>query len=219
MAESRQRIKPVLDPTERVSEILFGLIMVLTITCSLKATGAVEGDVRTMLVAAIGCNLAWGIIDAVFYVMACISEHGHNRMVIKQLRAASDSDKGRRIIAEAIPPALASMLLVEELENLRRKAVQISVPDTGPWPTIEDWRGAFGVFLLVFLSTFPVVVPFLFVHKLSLALRISNAVAFVMLFAAGWAFGLYAGGRPWRVGLGMVLVGFAMVGITIALGG
>jgi len=33
-------------------------------------------DVRKMLIGALGCNLAWGIIDAVFYLMARLSEQG-----------------------------------------------------------------------------------------------------------------------------------------------
>ena len=53
-----------LDPIERSSEVLFGLIMVLTFTGSLRITGADRDSVRTMLVAALGCNLAWGMIDA-----------------------------------------------------------------------------------------------------------------------------------------------------------
>ena len=83
----------------------------------------------------------------------------------------------------------------------------------------HDWLAAFGVFLLVFLSTFPVAIPFLFIHEARLALRVSNAVAIVMLFMAGYAFGRYSGFRPGRVGLAMVVLGMAMVGITIVFGG
>ena len=51
----------VLDPVDRASEILFGLIMVLTFTVSLNVTEAGRSDVRAMLVGALGCNLAWGL--------------------------------------------------------------------------------------------------------------------------------------------------------------
>ncbi len=75
--ESDKAEKRLLDPTERLSEILFGLIMVLSFTCSFSvATERGRADVRNMLVAALGCNLAWGIIDAVFYLMGCFSELG-----------------------------------------------------------------------------------------------------------------------------------------------
>ena len=62
--------KRVLEPHERISEVLFGLIMVLTFTGSLSVAQAGRDDVRAMLIGALGCNLAWGIIDAVFYYVA-----------------------------------------------------------------------------------------------------------------------------------------------------
>jgi len=52
--------KRILDPASRVSEILFGLIMALTFTCTLSAVEGGREDVRTMLLGAISCNVAWG---------------------------------------------------------------------------------------------------------------------------------------------------------------
>ena len=63
----------VLDPSERIAEVLFGLIMVLTFTGSLSIADAGENDVRVMLIGALGCNLAWGLIDAVLYLMGCLA--------------------------------------------------------------------------------------------------------------------------------------------------
>jgi VIT1/CCC1 family predicted Fe2+/Mn2+ transporter len=83
----------------------------------------------------------------------------------------------------------------------------------------EDWLGALGVFLVVFLSTFPVVIPFTFMTDITLALRISNATAIVMLFGAGYVYGRTTGRDPARVGVTMVVLGGVMVGITLALGG
>ena len=85
--------------------------------------------------------------------------------------------------------------------------------------TSDDWLAAVGVFLLVFVSTLPVVIPFPFIADVKLALRISNLVAIALLFLCGWALGRYSGNRPWRVGISMVLVGLALVAIAIALGG
>ena len=83
----------------------------------------------------------------------------------------------------------------------------------------DDWRGALGVLLLVFLSTFPVVIPFLLLQDARTALRVSNAIAIALLFLNGYALGRLAGHRPVRIGLLMVLIGTALVAITIALGG
>jgi hypothetical protein len=69
----------VLDPVARASEILFWLIMVLTFTASLTATEAGRSDVRAMLVGALGCNLAWGIIDAAMFLMGTKGERNLRR--------------------------------------------------------------------------------------------------------------------------------------------
>jgi VIT1/CCC1 family predicted Fe2+/Mn2+ transporter len=73
--------------------------------------------------------------------------------------------------------------------------------------------------LLVFASTFPVVIPFLFISGVGPALRLSNAVAIVMMFVCGYVFARCIGLRPWPTGLVMVASGCAMVGVAIALGG
>ena len=75
------------------------------------------------------------------------------------------------------------------------------------------------MFLLVFLSTFPVVIPFLVMDSAVPALRLSNAIAGVMLFMAGYAYGRCVGRHPWLVGASMVLLGALLVALTMALGG
>jgi VIT family len=217
--DTSQSSKRLLDPMERISEILFGLIMVLTFTCSFSVIGAARNEVRKMLLGALGCNLAWGIIDAVFYLMSRLSEQGHNILTLRRVRNVADPAKAHRVIANALPPLLASVLPEAEFEMMRQKLNQLPEPPAHPRLAKDDWRGAVRVFLLVFLSTFPVTLPFIFIHQARLALRISNAVAIAMLFGCGYAFGRHSGFRPWRVGLVMVAVGVALVGLTIAFGG
>jgi hypothetical protein len=217
--DSNQSRKRLLDPMERISEILFGLIMVLTFTCSFSVVAAGRQEVRTMLLGALGCNLAWGIIDAVFYLMGCLSEQGHGIVVLRAVRQATDAGEAHRLIADALPPLLASVLPETEFEVMRQKLVRLPEPPRYPRLAKDDWLAAAGVFLLVFLSTFPVVIPFIFVREPRLALRISNAVAIAMLFMAGHVFGRYSGFRPWKVGVAMVVLSIALVGITIVLGG
>src|SRR4051794_17514649 len=78
--------KRVLDPIDRVSEVLFGLIMVLTFTGSLSVAEAGREDVRTMLIGALGCNLAWGIIDAVLFLMGSLAERGRRLRSLQAVR-------------------------------------------------------------------------------------------------------------------------------------
>src|SRR4030095_10879421 len=101
---SRANCARVLDPLERFSEIVFGLIMVLSFTCAISIAEAGREDVRAMFIGAIGCNLAWGIIDAAFYLIACLTEHGRQALLLRNVQQAADPARARQIVAEALPP-------------------------------------------------------------------------------------------------------------------
>jgi hypothetical protein len=211
--------KRVLDPVDRVSEVLFGLIMVLTFTGSLSVAEAGRDDVRAMLIGALGCNLAWGIIDAILYLMGCLAEKGRALAAFRAVRQAADPQQARRALAEALPPVIASLLEPAELDAVSARLARLPEPPAHVRLRKDDWLGAVGVFLLVFLSTFPVVIPFIVMRNAVPALRVSNAIAIVLLFATGWTFGRLTGRNPAWVGVSMVALGGVLVGLTIALGG
>jgi hypothetical protein len=188
----------VLDPMERISETLFGLIMALTFICSLGVATAENIKIQTMLIGALGCNLAWGIVDGGLYLLARINDQGHNVLTLRAIRQAPDPETARRVVADALLPELASVLPPEQLELMRQKLQQLPEPPERPRLTKRDWIGALGLCLLSFLSTFPVVIPFIFLSDAKLALRVSYAVAIVMLFCCGYAFGYRSGLRPWE---------------------
>jgi hypothetical protein len=217
--EATQSSKRVLEPNERISEVLFGLIMVLTFTGSLSVADAGRDDVRAMLIGALGCNLAWGIIDGVFYLMGCLSEQGRGLRSLRALRQAPNPEAAHRVIADTLPPMVAATLGPAEYETMRQKLVQLPEPPSHPRLRKDDWLGALAVFLWVFLITFPVTIPFLFMDEVGRAMRISNAIAIGLLFVSGYAFGRIAESRPWHTGLAMVVVGVILVALTMALGG
>ncbi len=204
---------------DRISEVLFGLIMVLSFTGSISIAEEGRAGIRAMLIGAIGCNLAWGIIDGVMYLMACLGERGQGISALRAVRRASSADEAHRTIAGALPDGVAHVLQPEQYEIIRGLLNRLPDSPSRPRLTRDDWLAALAVFLLVFVSTFPVVLPFILVRDASLALRISNAVAVSMLFLTGHAFGRCAGYRPLVLGFSMVLLGTVLVAITIALGG
>ena len=215
-SKSSQR---VLEPPERISEVLFGLIMVLTFTCSFSVARTGHGEIRHMLIGALGCNVAWGIIDGIFYLMSSLSEQGHGIATLRAVREAATPKKAYEVIADALEPVLVRVLTEKDFEVLRQRLHQLRVP-AHPRLTKKNWRGALGVAWLVFLSTFPPTLPFLFFFRdARLALRVSNAIAIVMLFFLGYAYGSYAGHRPYGWAFSMIVLGGVMVSLTIALGG
>lgn len=208
----------MLEPIDRISEVLFGLIMVLTFTGSLSAAESGQAEVHMMLVGAIGCNIAWGLIDAIMYLMGCVSDRAADIRTVSAIRSANPEDAGAAI-ARALPPVVASALEPADLRRIHAKVMQ-ELPSTAPPRLLwEDWLGALAVFLLVFVSTIPVVLPFLFLSDAVVAIRMSNAIAIAMMFGTGYAFGRVAGYRPLLMGGSMVLLGAVLVALTIALGG
>jgi VIT1/CCC1 family predicted Fe2+/Mn2+ transporter len=208
-----------LEPMERISEVLFGLIMVLTYTCSFSVAGAGREEVRTMLVGALGCNLAWGFIDAVFYLMGSFSVFGQGIQKLRALRQVANPAEAHQIIADALPPLVVSVLSTADLEHMRQELNRLPNLPSRPRLQKDDWLGAIAVFLIVVVATFPVVIPFALISEARHALRVSNGIAIAMLFLTGYAFGRHAGHRPLGMGLAMVFLGGVMVAITISLGG
>lgn len=208
-----------LDPMDRVSELLFGLIMVLTFTGTLSVADAGRETVREMLVAALGCNLAWGLVDGVMYLMACLAERGRAFHLAREVHGAADAAEGRRRIAADLPDELGAALRDDALEAVRRSLVAVPAPTSPRRLARGEWLGAVAVFLWVFVGTMPVVLPFVFVHDAPVALRASNGVALLMLYGTGYVLGKLSGRRPGWMGLSMLLIGVVLVALTIALGG
>ncbi|MBK6865874.1 MAG: VIT1/CCC1 transporter family protein [Ideonella sp.] len=217
LAESRSAA--VLDPIERISEVLFGLFMVLTFTGTLSVADSGRDEVRDMLVAAIGCNIAWGFVDGVMYVLRNLVTRARTATMMRAVREAADPARAHAIISQEIGN-VSRVLGAPEFERMRRWILdQPASANSTPRVTLRDLQGAVAVFALVFLSTFPVVLPFVFIADADVAKRASAAVAIGMLFACGFAWGRYAGLKAWRTGLVMVLLGLGVEAIVIALGG
>ncbi len=209
----------VLDPIDRISEVLFGLFMVLTFTGTLSVLDSGRDEVRSMLIAAIGCNIAWGFVDGMMYVLRSLVARGRKARVVRAVRGATKPEQAHRLINDEVG-GLSAALSAAELERMRQWIVAQPV-HAGPAArvTAQDLRGALAVFLLVFLSTFPVVLPFVLIADPGMAKRVSAAVAIAMLFLCGHAWGRYAGLKASRTGLVMVGLGLGIESIVIALGG
>lgn len=211
--------EPVLSPLDRVSEFLFGLYMALTFVGAVSVTEAGREDIRAMLAAAIGCNLAWGLADAVMYLVRTIADRGRLLTLVRSVRAAADKDSGRRLIERSLSRTAAALVSGPEIEAIRGRIVAFpSVPER-PRLKRDDLLAAFAVFLIVVASTFPVVLPFVFLEDVATAKAASRAIALVLLFLGGLALGRYAGYGSVKSGLMMMGLGAVLVAAIMALGG
>lgn len=211
-----------LDPGDSLSEMLFGLVMTLTFTLG---AGLIVEDgpdaVRQMLLGILGCNVAWGIVDGAMYLMGRLLDRSRKARLIEAIRRSATDDEALRIIGKELDPRLASLTNTDERYELERR-ILARLRGLAPEATHlrkEDFLGALAVFYLVFFSTIPAVLPFLAFRDRFLALRVSNLLLLALLFLTGFRFSQAAHGHPWRFGTTLLLVGLALVGVVIALGG
>jgi len=211
--------EPLLNPVDRVSEMIFGLFMALTFVGVVSMATADREEIKTMLVAALGCNLAWGIVDAVMYLVRAIAERGRGLTLVRSVQAARDAEAGRTLIEGALSPAMAKLVSSTEVEAIRGRLVALTDLPARPRLKREDFLAALGIFLIVVVSTFPVALPFVFFDNAAFALFVSRGIAVAMLFLGGLALGRYAGYGSWKTGFLMAGLGMTVVAIVVALGG
>lgn len=213
------RPKPLLNTMDRTSEILFGVIMALTFTCSIGIANAKNTEIRQLIIAAISCNIAWGLVDATAHLVSTIAERSRSRTILNSIRSNMEKDRAREYIAGSLPSAVASVLKTEELDDIRNR--MINLPELPPvvWVTVRDIKRSLLIFLLMFISTLPIVIPFIFIKDTQIALRVSNLVAVVIMFLCGWSVAKYVGFNKWIMSISMTLIGVLLVLITIVLGG
>jgi hypothetical protein len=212
-----------LDPGEALGEALFGLIMALTFGVGARiVTAKDELDAHQLIAAAIGCNVAWGVIDATLYVLGSLFYRSQRARFFRALKSARSETEALAAIQDefgledeplAIQPddrtlLYASILALSSHSTLARVRIRP-----------RDFLSALLVFALVSATALPGVIPFLLLKDSYLALRLSNVVLILLLFLVGYWWGHYTEARPWRVGATVMVLGLSMVFVAVALGG
>jgi VIT1/CCC1 family predicted Fe2+/Mn2+ transporter len=210
--------EPLLHPVDRVSEMIFGLFMALTFVGVVSMATAGREEIRTMLIAAIGCNLAWGLVDAVMYLVRTIADRGRLLTLTRSIREA-DAESGRRMLQGALSAPVAKLMTDTEIEAMRGRLLALTDVPARPRLQRDDFLAALGVFLIVVASTFPVALPFVFIKDPGTALFVSRAIGLAMMFLGGLALGRYAGYGSWKTGLMMAGLGTVVIVVVVALGG
>jgi hypothetical protein len=212
-----------LDPGSHMGEALFGLIMTLTFTLGADLVIEAQGSegVRQMLIGILGCNLAWGLIDGVLYVLGCAFERGRLHRIAYEVRAAPSPLGARELVAAELDELLAPLTDAPERESLYAAIAQrVKWEPIVPQPmTRKDLLGGLESGLLVFACSFPAVLPFLLFDDPRLALRVSNATLLALLYYLGYRHARHTLARPWVAGLVFLLAGLFLVAVAIQLGG
>lgn len=219
-----------LDPLDLIVEAIYTVLIVMTFTLAVNvadqqsALGHFLSQrlLSGLFLATFGCAVAWGLIDGVMYLFTSLAERGQENRVVRTIRDAATPEEGIRLAGQHLEESLAIPLDDEaraSIERLLAREVAGKMPSAVRLQR-EDFYGAVFVFVVAVAVALPVVLPLLLVStNASMAVRISNFVAFAMLFYFGHRWGRYVGGVPWTTGTLLAAIGVLLVMIAIPLGG
>ena len=215
-------VKRNLDLTDRLSEVVFGLISVLTFTLGAGLVVKEGREATTqMLLGILGCNVAWGLIDGGMYVMTCVFNRSRKARLLQSIQKAANEADALTMVGRALDDRLEPLTSPVERNQLYRQILERlkNVAPERARMKKEDFYGAIVSFWLVLLAAVPAVLPFLLISDRFVALRVSNLLLLATLFLVGYRCARATNSNPWIFGLILLLVGLAMVGVAIALGG
>jgi hypothetical protein len=211
-----------LSPGTRLGEILFGLIMTLTFTLGAGAYfGGSEGATKELLYATIGCNIAWGIIDAALMLFNTTFDRSRRARLGNEIAATSNDDAAVAIVASELDEALVPITTADQRNTLYRNVITQVRSSERPRPrlTRADFLAAIAIFWFVFAASFPAALPFLAIDDPWIALRASNALLIGVLFWVGYRWAGYTNLSRMGTGLVLVAISVTLVAIAIPLGG
>jgi VIT1/CCC1 family predicted Fe2+/Mn2+ transporter len=234
---ARHRNKPVngfleslIDPIDWLSETTFSILIFLTFTLAYWLIGfsgvakeyVTPAEVNELLIGALGAVVAWGLIDGIMYALFAVFERGERHRLLDDVQAARSKDEALEIIADDMDYLLEPIVGEEDRQALYGN-ILVHLQKSKPRKvglTRDDLIVALAHVLVAFLAVIPSTIPFLVLRTdFALALRISIIMSFVMLFIAGFRWGLYTGASPWKTGFLLMSVAVALVVVALLLGG
>ncbi len=117
------RIRHYLDPAERLSEILFGVVMAMGFTGAVRI-GLEEASSRELLIGILGCNIAWGVVDGVMYVLGCILERGCKARVLREAIESPNEEVALARLSRELDGRLGPFTTQPERTSIYRRIIE-----------------------------------------------------------------------------------------------
>ena len=211
-----------LDPSESLLEILFGLIMALTMTAGARLVAdPATLDAGQLIAALAGCNVAWGFIDAVFYLAGSIFNRNRRLELVRRLQATREEGEAIALIRDEFGLQREPRMRAEDKAVFYRSMVKmLRHADTRRARfTRSEFAAAFIIFVLVSLTAVPGLIPLAVMSDVGMALRVANGLQVVLLFYVGYKWSRYSGSNPWRGAAMIGVMAIVLVLVSVALGG
>jgi hypothetical protein len=170
------------------SEPMFGVIMVVCFTSVLRAfPNLAETILGTILLSALFCCIAWGLVDGIFYAWEAHYELDKKRKLQDRVQVPADPKKGRELVEADLGDTVVDLMDEGDKEQIYQ-IVEKKVPgvELGRVSIKDDIITVLIAFGLVVGSSVIVMVPFLVFSPVMTALVISNITGILLLFFMGY---------------------------------
>ena len=204
-----------------LAEAFYGIWMVVVVTGTIRAVEQPsESTVRVMLGAALGVNIAWGVIDGITLLWANLVDRTKELELVNSLRAKKGDAALRKKLGGSLSRTVAGSLSEVERERVLdmleagepREVARIK-------PDREEYEAAVATALIDFLLIFPVTLPYiLFMHDLTLAIRSSQLIALFLFAALGYAYARNARWNKVVTPIVFALMMLAVIAVSFELG-
>lgn len=211
-----------LDPSETLLEVLFGLIMALTVTVGARLLSERADIVGVELaLALLGCNVAWGVIDGAFYLLGALFSRNRRVQFVKRLQAATDETQALAAVKDEFDLLGEPPMRAEDKAKLHASLLQLfqHAGTARAQLRADDWIAAVLIAFLVSATAIPGLIPLLLIQDGFVALHVANVLQIGLLFFTGYWWAHYSGGNRWLVGMAIALLGTALVLLAVPLGG
>jgi len=222
-------LRGYMEPMDAAAEAFFGLVMALEISnvARLALIGQDEDMIMSvLLVAIIGCNLAWGMADGVMNALSNYYEKLRQYRLAIELSSATKEQAEVRA-EQALRDSMSQMerqLLDDQGIGVMAKEIvrctKTSHPEKPRLGKEEVNIWGISLFFNAFMAL-PILAIYLVAGSIGLnaATLLANVVGLVLFFAIGYVLDRNVGPYKFLTGCVMVIVGFVMLGIIIVLGG
>jgi VIT1/CCC1 family predicted Fe2+/Mn2+ transporter len=219
---ARRLAERYLSPSERLTEVIFGIIMALTVTSSLRLALGTSASARvTIATTTLGNNLAWGIVDAVIYLLVIIFERHRERQLVQKIKRSKDKATAINSVRRDLKDTLVEVMPKTAREHVYEHIAEVlerSKPEKVKL-TRKDLLGALASFALVFSVAIPIVLPYLLLPNKVEIIYSTDIIAIGLLFLVGYLWAQYTNWNKFLTGFIFVLIGVVISVVTVFLGG
>jgi len=204
-----------LDPIDALFTIFFSILFALLFTLSygiLIYRGVIDssfssGYGQELFVAILGAVTAWGIIDGVLYALSEVFARGERHRLLQYVQSSDSEEMAVAAIADELDFILEPISSEDQRHALYHDILGY-LSEAEPQAVGLQREDVVGALPLLMLP-----------DNTALAIRISNIVSFLVIFATGYSWGIHTDTNPWKIGLLLASVCLAMVLVAMLLGG